>query len=129
MRGKGGVSYADMSKESCYPDSGPRTDRELVIHQLNLQAFPMAPYSKVDDALVFSLFATKRRPRSYRRFDPTAITGVRNITAAEGIAIAKVCFEGISQVNPTLESCHNVSVELQALYPHVFEGETTIMDQ
>jgi hypothetical protein len=102
-----GVSYAGMSK-SCYPDSPPMTDREKRFHELNLQAFPIEPYLKVDDALVFSLFATKRRPNSYRRFNPTAISGVRNIDAAEGIAIAKACFEGISPLwNPAKVSPSN----------------------
>jgi hypothetical protein len=105
------------------------TDREKRFHELNLQAFPIEPYLKVDDALVFSLFATKRRPNSYRRFNPTAISGVRNIDAAEGIAIAKACFEGISQEKPTLESCKSVSIQLQKAFPHVFEGETAILEQ
>jgi hypothetical protein len=128
-REKREVSYVGMSKDSWYPDSAPRTERERVIHQLNLQAFPIEPYAKLDDVLVFSLFATKRRSRSYRGFDPTPISGARSITAAEGIAIAQVCFEGISQAKPTLESCHNVAMQLQAVYPHVFKGETVILEQ
>jgi hypothetical protein len=40
---------------SLYPDGPPTHDVEVLIHKLNLQAFPSSSYARVDDILVYAL--------------------------------------------------------------------------
>jgi hypothetical protein len=88
-----------------------------------IQAFPIQPYARVDDIVVYSLFATKRQPKSYYQLNPTAISDIRAVTAEEGIDIAKICYHGIGQACPTQKSCHEVSLCLQEAYPCLFDAK------
>jgi hypothetical protein len=123
------VSYAEMAKESTYPDGPPQTATEKLLHSLNLQAFPILSYGEVDDTLVYSLFATKRRPNSYRQLNPSSISSVRLLTASEGIAIARICHSQISEENPTREACYRVAMQLVRTYPHLFMEHISILEQ
>jgi hypothetical protein len=125
------VKYMDIGTGS-YPDGAPETDLEQTIHSLNQEALSSQSYSAVDDVIVFSLFASKRRSRSYRSWATTATSGAvaRNVTARDGIAITALCHSEISCDNPTRESCRRVAMHLQQLYPHLFyEDDISIVEQ
>src|ERR1700679_727446 len=59
------VDYGDTITPS-YPESAPQNKFEERIAQLNNEAFQSTSFSIVDDALVYSLFSSKRRTRGYR---------------------------------------------------------------
>ena len=58
-----------------YPDERPCNDVERLISRLDLQSFAAASYARVDDAIVYALFASKRHPNGYRSLTPATALG------------------------------------------------------
>lgn len=88
------IRYDGDAQTSVYPDGPPSGGLEVVLARLNLEAFPAAEYARVDDLLVYSLFATKSHPNSYRAWIPVRASLVEPPPALEpvvGKAICKAC--------------------------------------
>jgi hypothetical protein len=58
-----------------YPDGQPCNDIENLVAQLDLETFPITSYARVDDILVYSLFASKRHPDGFRALKPATAFG------------------------------------------------------
>jgi hypothetical protein len=52
------MKYSEMDT-SLFPDTPPTNETKRILQDLNLQAFPSAPYARVDDILVHAQFSTK----------------------------------------------------------------------
>jgi hypothetical protein len=85
------VGYVDTLTPS-YPEGPPRNDFERRIDLLNKQAFISSAFSTVDDALVYSLFSSKRRTIGYRTMIPDRAFGEGDppITREQGIMIRHI---------------------------------------
>lgn len=117
--------------ESCYPDGPPLTDFETAVDVLNREAFLAAEYCNADDIIVYSLFATKRRNKSYRALIPaTSLEPSRKVTPEEGVRITSLCHQHIQRENPSREACHCAAVALTEEYGHLFSpSSVTIVEQ
>ena len=125
------INYADIDS-AVYPDGPPVTELEKTIHSLNREMLLSKAYTAVDDMIVYCLFASKRRSRSHRSWSacPSSGTLSRNVTAEDGVAIAKLCHSEINRHNPTREACQRVAVMIQQSYGRLFhEDETSIIEQ
>jgi hypothetical protein len=107
-----------------YPEDSPSSPFEKLVARLNRQAFPEASYSRVDDILVYSLFATKRRDTWSRSLDPTPVNSTREVTREEGVAIRHICKEHITTSSPTPDECHQASAVLVQQFPQFFSQVT-----
>jgi hypothetical protein len=114
-----------------YPDGPPVTELEKTIDSLSREMLLSESYTAVDDTIVYCLFASKRRARSYRSWSACSASGTaRNVTAKDGAEIAKLCHSEINRDNPTRESCRRVAVMIQHSYGHLFhKDETSIIEQ
>jgi hypothetical protein len=122
--------YENLSKVSVYPEGLPDSEPERMFHALNLEAFTSKSYARVDDILVYSLFATKVRHRNYRALDPYPIGEQEKIGANNGRSIAKICFREIDAANPTWQACVDTAGVLKKEYPKLFlEQDSKIMSQ
>jgi hypothetical protein len=115
-----------------YPDGPPVTELEKIVDSLNRDMLLSEPYTAVDDVIVYCLFASKRRARSYRSWTASSSSGTsaRNVTAKEGVAITELCHSEINSDNPTRESCRRATVMIQQSYGHLFhKDEISIIEQ
>ena len=104
-----------------YPEGKPTTDFERRIAALNLQAFPSSTFAEVDDILVYALFASKRRQRSYRACEPdTAFyDAAARISKEDGITIRRIYGihtdggRGVAGIN---DACQALILELPTLF-------------
>jgi hypothetical protein len=101
-----------------YPEGEPISQFEKAIAELNKMAFPSSPYAAVDDVLVFSLFASKRKGSHLRSLQPVPSSSVRSITPEEGIAIRNEC-NAIPRENPTIDDCGRVARRVCMQFPHI----------
>jgi hypothetical protein len=125
------INYADIDTPS-YPDGPPQTGFEHTIDRLNRHPLHSSSYEAVDDVLVYCLFSSKRRSRSYRSWITTATstTSTRAVTAEEGIAVADLCYSIIDRERPTVESCRQAAVQLHQMHSHLFfRDEMDIIEQ
>lgn len=75
-----------------YPENSPQNVFEQRIAQLNIQSFVSSSFAIVDDALVYALFASKRRTTGYRTMIPCRAFGEEEppITKEQGIMIRRL---------------------------------------
>lgn len=105
-----------------YPDGEPTTYFERKIAALNHQSFHSSTFTKVDDVLVYALFASKRRQRSYRACVPdTAFYDATTLISEEdGIKIRHIYgthtsdARGLDGIN---EACQILIQE----FPNIFD--------
>ena len=124
--------FADIDTHHCYPDGPPETEFEQTIDSLNCDMLPSQSYAAVDDIIVYGLFSSKRRSRSYRSWTATATSTIstRTVTAKDGIAIADLCHSNISWERPTIECCRQTAIKLHQLCGNLFHGdEINILQQ
>jgi hypothetical protein len=122
------VNYIEESR--LFPEEPPSNDFEHLIHDLNLQAFPSLSYARVDDILVFALFATKRCHGHYRSLVP-ATSGERlTITMEVAISIANIIRLGVSCENPTMNECQATAMQLRSTHHNLFlMDDLSILEQ
>lgn len=116
------VDYVDTFISS-YPETQPQNDFERRIHLLNNQSFLSSSLSTVDDALVYSLFSSKRRTTGYRTMIPERAFGEEAppITKEQGIMIRHIYKDWVKEQGKGIEEsiqacCQSMLVAL----PHVF---------
>jgi hypothetical protein len=113
-----------------YPDLPPSSAFESMVAALNRQSFPAIPYARVDDMVVYGLFATKRRDTWSRSLNPLPVGTLRRITRLEGIEMRHICKDRISKSQPTAEECHTTAHILSQQFPHLFEElDASIVEQ
>src|SRR5882762_390849 len=54
-----------------YPDGPAVTPVERWVYELDQETFPSDDYARIDDVVVYCLFASKRSPKFYRALKPT----------------------------------------------------------
>jgi hypothetical protein len=122
----------DYSADSInlYPDGPPTHDVEVLIHKLNLQAFPSSSYARVDDILVYALFATKKRPHYYRALLPATASDHRDITDEEALSISNIVRKEVSHDNPSREECELAAFEISCRHHQLLlEEDLPIVEQ
>ena len=121
------TSFVEIS--AGYPDTPPANKFEEEISQLNQEAFPTADFTRVDDIIFYSLFATKSQP-NYRALDPSPASLTRKVSSVQGAKIAATCVNGISQEMPTRQAVSIVTMGLVKDYPDLFfESDQPIIEQ
>lgn len=116
------VDYLD-TLTPLYPESQPRNEFERRIALLNKQSFLSSAFSTVDDALVYSLFSSKRRTTGYRSMIPGRAFGEDDppLTKEQGIMIRHIYKDCVKEQGKGWEegiqaACDSMGVAL----PHVF---------
>jgi hypothetical protein len=119
------VNYADTLTPS-YPENHPQNDFERRIALLNQQSFFSSSFSAVDDALVYSLFSSKRRTTGYRTMIPERAFKEEEalITKEQGILIRHLYKDCVGEqgkgLDETLETaCESIATAL----PDVFNRD------
>ena len=118
------INY-NLGTVRAYPDGEPTTDFERRIAALNHQAFHSSTFTKVDDILVYALFASKRRQRSYRACVPstTFYDAAAQISKEDGIKIRHIYgthtsgARGLHSIN---DACRALILEL----PNIFNPDS-----
>jgi hypothetical protein len=120
------VDYLD-TLTPFYPESQPQTEFERRIDLLNKQSFLSSAFSTVDDALVYSLFSSKRRTTGYRTMIPGRAFGEDDppLTKEQGIMIRNIYKDCVREQGKGREegiqaACDSMGVAL----PHVFTRDT-----
>jgi len=116
------VDYGEELTPS-YPDKEPKNDFELLIALLNKQAFDSSSFSTVDDALVYSLFSSKRRTTGYRTMIPDHAFREEElpITKEQGIMIRHIYKDCVGeQGNGVEESLEAACNSMVMALPNVF---------
>jgi hypothetical protein len=113
------VNY-DLGTVPAYPDRDPVTDLERTIAHLNSQAFYSSSFTQVDDVLVYALFASKRRQRSYRSCVPDSAfpDAPTPISDDEGIKIRHIY--GLHTAKRGLDGIPDASRDLILQLPTIF---------
>ena|ERR1700760_42079 len=111
----------DIPLVSAYPDMAPATDFERKIAFLNGQSFPSSLFSEVDDILVYALFASKKRQRSYRACIPdTAFNASKlSISNEQGITIRHIYgrhTQGPNGIAGVSIACQALVTELPSIF-------------
>src|SRR5271154_2067952 len=98
------VEFVDAFTPS-YPESRPQNDFERRIDLLNKQSFLSSSFSTVDDALVYSLFSSKRRTTGYRTMIPDRAFGEEDppITKEQGIMIRQIYKDCVKEQGKGIE--------------------------
>ena len=112
------VDYGDTFTSS-YPDNLPQTMFERHIAQLNNQSFFFSSFAAVDDAIVYSLFSSKRRTNRYRTMIPACAFREEElpITKEQGLTIRRIytdCVgeQGKGQVESIRAACNSILIIL-----------------
>jgi hypothetical protein len=89
-----------------YPENSPQNVFEQRIARLNNQSFVSSSFAVVDDALVYALFASKRRITGYRTMIPCRAFGEEEppITNEQGILIRHVYKDCVGEQGKGVES-------------------------
>ncbi|KAJ7438481.1 hypothetical protein FB451DRAFT_956035, partial [Mycena latifolia] len=104
---------------SSYPDGKPDTPFEKMVQLLNNQAFPSARLGHVDDLVVYAMFATKARPKSYRAIKPDTISAASMSVEEAGI-FNKTVKEHVPYDKPTFAACQEAAKEIITKLPDLF---------
>jgi hypothetical protein len=67
-----------------YPDGVPSNELERTIARLDKEAFPILSYGRIDDIVVYSLFASKRCPEYYRAMKPSPFYKENDVAETDG---------------------------------------------
>jgi len=116
------VDYRDTLTPS-YPEKPPQNVFEQCIALLNNQSFDSSSFSIVDDALVYSLFSSKRRTNGYRTMVPDRAFGEEEppITKEQGIMIRRIYKDCVGeQGNGLEESIRAACNSMVTALPYVF---------
>jgi hypothetical protein len=123
------VDYS-MDSMSLFPEGPPANDLEVLIHSLNLQAFPSSAYARVDDILVYALFSTKRSPNYYRALLPATAGDGIDITRDEAISISNIVRAEVSHDEPTKEQCQVAASKISKIHRNILlEQDVPIFEQ
>lgn len=115
---------------SLYPDGPPIHDVEITIHDLNMQGFSSSSYARVDDILVYALFATKHRAHCYKALLPATASEQRSVTDKEALSIANIVRQKISHSNPSKAECDLAALEISQSHQELLEeGDLPIIEQ
>jgi hypothetical protein len=121
------ITYSDHLP---YPEGRPFSEVEKLVAHLNGEAFRSDTYSVVDDAIVYALFASKRRSTWYRSVDPMPTSKSRSITIQQGLELAvetRIMPRRIGDFDAYFQC---VAEKLQKKYSELFaEGTTSIISQ
>jgi len=126
------VYYGETLAPS-YPENPPQNLFEQRIASLNHQSFPSSSFSRVDDALVYSLFSSKRRTSGYRAMIPERAFRDEKppITKEQGIAIRRIYKDCVEEQGKGLEeNIIAASQSMVTVLPEVFtRGNLPILRQ
>ncbi|KAF8883681.1 hypothetical protein BD779DRAFT_817099 [Infundibulicybe gibba] len=125
--------YAEISS---YPDGPANGPYEHAIKKLNSQSFGAEMYARVDDILVYSVFASKTRPRGYRALKPRkAFSDIEDqeslpCTPSQSIGICKI-YNEVSHMDKTANTTWaSARSKILAAYPELFDDkDAPILDQ
>jgi hypothetical protein len=116
------VDYGDALIPS-YPENQPKNEFERRIALLNKQSFISSSFSAVDDALVYSLFSSKRRTSGYRTMIPDRAFREEGavITKEQGILIRHLYKDCVGEqgkgVEESLEAaCDSIAKALPEIF-------------
>jgi hypothetical protein len=116
------VHYGDFLSPS-YPEKPPQNLFEKRISSLNCQSFPSSSFSVVDDALVYSLFSSKRRTSGYRTMIPDHAFKEEEhlITKEQGIMIRHIYKDCVGEQGSGLEesleaACNSMVMALPTVF-------------
>ena len=129
-----------------YPEGNPKGILEEMVALLNQQSFPFMSFGRVDDMLVYSLFASKRHPKGYRAIKPASfayrkvsedIEGGGSILESEplftldnGLILAQLFNMHLKGTLPQQDSLTLVSGEIMQRLPHLFQqSDRPILEQ
>ena len=114
-----------FEEDISYPDGPPVTPVERWVSRLDQETFPGDDYARIDDIVVYCLFASKRSPRFYRALRPTRAFLEDEvpipIDTALDICRAYLQLAKTSSDSPSVASA--VSNFLTEKYPNIFRGE------
>ena len=109
--------------ELWYPNiKNPESDVDRQIQTLNGEAYPADIFGRVDDLLMFTLFATKqaKRPRKRRHhavIPEQASDRPMTLTIEEGAEAAQICGHLLSGKEASMDEVRRVASELQSKIP------------
>jgi hypothetical protein len=115
------VDYGETLTPS-YPDKEPKNEFERRIALLNDQSFHSSSFSTVDNALVYSLFSSKRRTTGYRTMIPDlAFREELSITKEQGHIICRIYKDCVGEQGNGLEgSLEEACNSMVTALPDVF---------
>jgi hypothetical protein len=120
------VDYGDTLTPS-YPENQPQNEFERCIALLNQQSFSSSSFSAVDDALVYSLFSSKRRTTGYRTMIPDRAFKDEEadiVTKEEGILIRNLYKDCVGEQGKGLkESLAAACQSIAKAMPEVFTSD------
>jgi hypothetical protein len=116
------VDYGETLTPS-YPDNQPKSEFERRIALLNEQSFHSSSFSTVDDALVYSLFSSKRHTTGYRTMIPELAFREKELplTKEQGIIVRHI-YKGCvgEQGNGLKETLETACSSMVKALPDVF---------
>lgn len=119
------VYYGETLSPS-YPENPPQNLFEQRIAFLNNQSFPSSSFSLIDDALVYSLFSSKRRTNGYRAMIPDRAFREEEppITKEQGIMIRHIYKDYVGEQGSGLkENIEAACNSMVKALPNVFTME------
>lgn len=120
-RKKASISYGKwLEPVDPYPEGPPKNAFEQDIETLNAECFPLQRYNHIDDILVYCLFATKRRHKSYRALKPIPSGEAVDITRLDAMAVEQVVHQHVDRSTPSMEGCHKAAAVLCEVYKNIF---------
>lgn len=115
---------------SLFPDTPPTNETEHILQDLNLQAFPSAPYARVDDILVHAQFSTKCRPHGYRALHPKTAGDSTGLTEKDALDISNIIKLEINHDKPTKAECQVAAMDIWCQFDKFFlEEDLPIIEQ
>lgn len=114
----------NYGQTSTYPDVEPSTPIEQWISKLDKETFPSKDYARVDDILVYCIFANKRKPDADRALRPTRAfleneVPINNVDAMD-ICHVWIQFAESSNDSPTIAS--ELAKKILSKFPRIFAG-------
>lgn len=113
-----------FEEDISYPDGPPVTPVERWVSRLDQETFPSDDYARIDDILVYCLFASKRSPRFYRALRPTRAFLEDDLPIPIDTAL-DICRAYLQLAKTSSDSTFVASTLSNALtqkYPSIFQG-------
>lgn len=117
-----------FQEDISYPDGPPITPVERWISRLDQETFPSDDYARIDDIVVYCLFASKRSPRFYRALKPTRAFLEDGLPIPIDVAL-DICRAYLQLARTSSDSTYiasAVSNTLSLKYPSIFRGEMDV---
>ena len=117
-----------FQEDIIYPDGPPVTPVERWVSQLDQETFPSDDYARIDDIVVYCLFATKRSPRFYRALKPTRpfLEDGLPIPIDTALDICRTYLQLARSSSDSTFVASTVSKALSQKYPSIFQGERDV---